>query len=260
MIVVFDIETIPDLDGGRTLHDLKGLDAEETAKAMLAARRTKVPDTDFLPLHLHQVIAISVAVRWDTDRFVVKSLGDLEADEKWMVQEFFKAVEKVPTLVSWNGNGFDLPILQYRAMIHSIQSATYWDTGEFSNEFKWNNYQSRYHRRHIDVMDMLSRYQPRASASLDDICRLIGLPGKLGVGGENVFGAYLDGNLKAIRDYCEIDALSTYLVYLRFELVRGHYSRQQYENELLLVKEWLSEANGGHFAEFLSSWQSALES
>ena len=260
MIVVFDIETIPDLDGGRKLYGLEGIDAKETAKAMLAARRTKIPDTDFLPLHQHQVVAISVAVRWDTDKFLVRSLGDLESDEKQMVQEFFKAVEKVPTLVSWNGNGFDLPVLQYRALIHSVQSATYWDTGEFSNEFKWNNYQSRYHRRHIDVMDMLSKFQPRASASLDDICKLTGLPGKIGVGGENVFDAYLDGKLQEIRDYCEIDALSTYLVYLRFEFIRGKYSPQQYQSELKLVTEWLSNSDKDHFKELLKSWPSPLDS
>ncbi len=256
MLIVFDIETIPDLEGGRQLYGLHGIDAKATAKAMLAARRAKIPDSDFLPLHQHRVIAISVAARWSKDQFGVRTLGDPDSDEKEIVQKFFAIVEKSPTLVSWNGTGFDLPVLQYRALIHSIPSVTYWDTGEFNSEFKWNNYQSRYHKRHIDLMDTLSRFQPRAFASLDDICKLIGLPGKIGVGGDKVFDTYLDGKLQEIRDYCEIDALSTYLVYLRFELIRGNYTMQRYENELQLVRDWLANSNESHFQQFLSVWES----
>lgn len=256
MLIVFDIETIPDLDGGRKLYGLDGVDAKESAKAMLAARRTKVPDTDFLPLHQHRVIAISVAARWRKDQFEVRSLGDLDSDEKHIIQKFFAIVEKAPTLVSWNGTGFDLPVLQYRALVHSIPSVTYWDTGEFKNEFKWNNYQSRYHKRHIDLMDTLSRFQPRAFAPLDDICRLIGLPGKIGVGGDKVFDSYLDGKIQEIRDYCEIDALNTYLVYLRFELIRGNYTLQRYENEIQTVRDWLADSKTDHFQQYLSSWES----
>ena len=254
MIVVFDIETIPDVDGGRILYDLDGIEDKETAKAMLAARRVKVPDTDFLPLHQHRVVAISVAVRWDSNKFLVRSLGQLESDEKHLVQEFFKAVERAPTLVSWNGGGFDLPVLQYRALIHSVQCVTYWDTGDSNRDFKWNNYQSRYHRRHIDVMEILARYQARAFAPLDDICKLIGLPGKIGIGGENVFDSYLDGKLQEIRDYCEIDALGTYLVFLRLEYIRGQYSEQQYQSEIQLVRDWLSSSDKAHFKEFLDGW------
>ncbi|MDE0310251.1 MAG: 3'-5' exonuclease [Acidiferrobacterales bacterium] len=255
MLIAFDIETIPDLEGGRKLFDLDGIDDKETAKAMLAARREKVANADFLPLHQHRVVAISLAARWGKDQFGVRTLGDIESDEKEIVQKFFNIVEKSPTLISWNGNGFDLPVLQYRAMIHSIPSVTYWDTGKFNSDFKWSNYQSRYHNRHVDLMDILSRYQPRACAPLGDICKLIGLPGKLGVGGSNVFDAYLEGDLQGIRDYCEIDALTTFLVYLRFELIRGIYTEQRYENELQLVRNWLSESDAGLFQQFLSAWK-----
>ena len=256
MLIVFDIETIPDLEGGRKLYGLDEIDAKETAKAMLATRRTKVPDSDFLPLHQHRVVAISVAARWSKDQFGVRSLGDLDSEEKQVIEKFFAIVEKAPTLISWNGTGFDLPVLQYRGLVHSIPSVTYWDTGEYNNEFKWNNYQSRYHKRHIDLMDTLSRFQPRAFAPLDEICKLIGLPGKIGVGGDKVFDSYLDGKLQEIRDYCEIDALSTYLVYLRFELIRGNYTLQRYENELQLVRKWLTDSKQNHFQKFLIAWES----
>ena len=241
------------------MYDLQGIGLEETAKAMLATRRIKVEDTNFLPLHQHQVIAISVVVRWDQNNFLIKSLGNLNSSESELIHAFFRAIEKIPVLVSWNGSGFDLPVLQYRALIHGIVSATYWDTGDFDRDFKWNNYQSRFHKRHVDVMEVLSRFQPRASAALDEIAKLIGLPGKIGVGGANVFSAYCEGKLQEIRDYCEIDALNTYLIYLRFEYIRGNYSIKQYEEELLRTRNWLAESDKSHFQEYKHEWQKNLD-
>ncbi len=255
MNIAFDIETIPDTDGGQLLFDLQDLKTEEAAKAMMAARRAKIPDASMLPLHQHKVVAISVAARWDREGFIVKSLGDLDSTEKDLVSEFFRVVEKRPILISWNGSGFDLPVLQYRALIHSIVSTAYWDTGDFDREFRYNNYQSRFHKRHADIMEILARYQPRANASLDDIAKLIGLPGKSGVGGANVFDAYLAGQLQAIRDYCEIDALNTYLIFLRYELIRGAYSAAEYQREIELARNWLANSEINHFREYADEWR-----
>ena len=255
MIIAFDIETIPDLKAGEILLGLQGIEPEEAAKAMLAARRVKAPDAVMLPLHQQQIVAISVAVRWGDDHFRVQSLGNLESDENELVKSFFRSIDKSPVLVTWNGNGFDLPVLQYRALIHSIQSVRYWDTGSFDNASKWNNYQSRYHEQHIDLMDVLARYGFRGKASLDDITKMIGLPGKIGIGGEHVFAAYLRGELAEIRNYCEIDALNTYLVYLRFQYIRGFYTKEKYIEEQERTKNWLAASKEEHFLEFSENWQ-----
>jgi len=255
MIVAFDIETIPDLSTGEKLYGLEGIEAKEAAKAMLAARRTRVPDAVMVPLHLQRVAAISVTVRWNEENFMVKSLGSIDSDEKELVEIFFKSIDKNPTLVSWNGNGFDLPVLQYRALHHSIQNVRYWDTGTFDREMKWNNYQSRYHERHIDVMDTLARYSPRGMASLDDIAQLTGLPGKIGIGGASVFDAYLEGRSEEIRSYCEIDSLNTYLIFLRFQLIRGHFTDKEYQSEIQCVRNWLKNSDKPHFHEYLESWK-----
>ena len=69
-----------------------------------------------------------------------------------------------PQLVSWNGGGFDLPVLQHRALIHGVAAPRYWDWGDDDREFKFNNYLGRFHTRHLDLMDVLAMYQPRASA------------------------------------------------------------------------------------------------
>ena len=157
--------------------------------------------------------------------------------------------------MSWNGSGFDLPVLHYRSMLHGVVAGRYWETGGDDSSFRWNNYLNRFHDRHTDLMDVLSGYQPRASASLQDIALLLGLPGKLGMHGSLVWETFLDGDVGAIRDYCETDVLNTYLVYLRFELIRGHLSSDAYRGECDRVRTTLEDDGRPHVAEFLSAWR-----
>jgi len=253
-VLVFDIETVPDVETGRQFYGLEKIDDENVAKAMAALRREQTGDSDFLRHHLHRVIVISAALR-SGDSLRVWSLGDAGASEGEIIQRFFDGIEKyTPTLVSWNGSGFDLPVLHYRALKHGIAAPRYWETGADDQSFRWNNYLSRFHERHTDLMDVLSGYQPRAAARLDDIARLIGLPGKLGMDGAAVWPNFLAGRLEAIRDYCEIDVVNTYLVYLRYELMRGNLDRQAYERELTLTRETLAAADKPHFREYLAEW------
>jgi predicted PolB exonuclease-like 3'-5' exonuclease len=253
-IFVFDIETIPDVDSGRRLHALDGLDDADTGKAMLHLRQQQT-GSEFLPLHLQRICAISVVLR-HADKVKVWSLGDPQAPEAELVQRFFDGVDKfTPTLVSWNGGGFDLPVLHYRALLHGIQAPRYWDTGGDDRDFKWNNYLSRYHERHTDLMDVLAGYQLRANAKLDEIASMLGFPGKMGMSGAKVWDAYQAGEIEAIRNYCETDVLNTYLVYLRFELIRGHLTPESYQQELGLLRDTLAQDERGHIAEFLGHWQ-----
>ena len=252
-IFVFDIETIPDVDSGRRLFDLAGLDEADTGKAMLHLRQQQT-GSEFLPLHLQRICAISVVLR-HADKVRVWSLGEPDAPEAELVQRFFDGIDKfTPTLVSWNGGGFDLPVLHYRALLHGVQAPRYWDTGGEDRDFKWNNYISRYHERHTDLMDVLAGYQPRASAKLDDIASMLGFPGKMGMSGAKVWDAYLAGEIGAIRDYCETDVLNTYLVYLRFELIRGHLTPAAYQHELDLLRDTLEKDGRAHIAEFVKHW------
>ena len=104
-ILVFDIETIPDIEAGRKLFGLDGLSDEETALAMFALRRAKV-GTDFLPHYLQKICAISVVLSHGS-QVKVWSLGDEDSNEKELITRFFAGIEKhTPTLVSWNGSGW----------------------------------------------------------------------------------------------------------------------------------------------------------
>ena len=112
----------------------------------------------------------------------------------------------------------------------------------------------RFHWRHLDLMDVLSGYQARARAGLSDIAVLLGFPGKLGFDGSQVWDAYLRGELARIRHYCETDVLNTWLVFLRFQYMRGRLSAAGLADELLRTRAWLTEAKQPHFDEFLAAW------
>lgn len=252
--LVFDIETIPDAEGYRQLHNLStDLTDEEVVNLALHQRRQQ-NGTDFLPLHLHKVCAISCAMR-DDEGFRIWTLGTAESDEAEMIQRFFDGIEKYsPQIISWNGGGFDLPVLHYRGLVHNVQAPRYWDMGDDDRDMKWNNYISRYHMRHLDLMDVMAMYSPRANAPLDDLAKLCGFPGKLGMDGSKVWDAYKQGNIQDIRDYCETDVANTHLVYLRFQLMRGHLGKNAYEQEVDLVRETIEGYQGKHWDAYISAW------
>ena len=250
----FDIETIPDVDSGRLLYDLDGLSDDDVGTAMRFMRLQQT-GSDFLPLHLQRVVAISVAFRTG-DSFKVWSLGDRDADEAEIIGRFFEGVERYsPELVSWNGSGFDLPVLHYRALKHGIQAPRYWETGDHDREFRYNNYLSRFHWRHIDLMDVLAGFQPRGRASLEQIAVMLGFPGKLGMSGDKVWDCWLDGGIDDIRNYCETDVLNTHLVYLRFQLMRGELDEKRLDREYELVRSTIEAMGESHLDEFLKAWQ-----
>lgn len=252
----FDIETIPDVEFGRDVMGLDGLSDADVATAMMF-KRQQASGTEFLPLHQHRVVAISVALR-TADSFKVWTLGDEDSSEADIVGRFFDGIERyTPDLVSWNGSGFDLPVLHYRALKHGVQAPRYWEVGDNDREFKWNNYQSRYHWRHVDLMDVLAGFNPRANAKLDEIASMLGFPGKLGMSGDKVWDKYLDGGLRDIRDYCETDVLNTWLVFLRFEHMRGRLDDDDIAREFKLVRDTLEKMDQPHLNEFLAAWPGA---
>ncbi len=254
-VLVFDIETVPDTEAGRRLYDLSNLSDAEVAAVMYSRRQQETDGrTEFLRQHLHRVVAISLVLRRE-DRISCWSLGDAEAPEEELLARFFEGIDRFsPTLVSWNGSGFDLPVLHYRALRHGVNAARYWETGDEDQSFRWNNYISRYHARHTDLMDVLAGYQPRASAPLHEVATLLGFPGKLGMDGAKVWDAWLAGDVAGIRDYCETDVLNTYLVYLRYELMRGRLTPEALSRETTLLREYLQAEDRPHFQAFLQAW------
>lgn len=250
-VVVFDIETVPDVETGRDIHELEGLTDSEVEQAM-SAHRQQLRGNDFQPVHLHRVVSIAIALRRN-DELRVMSLGNREDGEAELVRQFFGGIDKYrPVLVSWNGSGFDLPVLHYRALKHGITARTYWAT---DGPAKWDSYLGRYQFRHTDLMDVLAIYNARNYAPLHETAVLLGFPGKLGMDGSMVAGAFREGKIDEIRAYCETDVLNTYLVYLRFLLLRGQLNASGYEAELARAREFLAASDEGHWKEYADAWQ-----
>ncbi|MGH8427047.1 MAG: 3'-5' exonuclease [Gammaproteobacteria bacterium] len=253
-VLAFDIETVPDVETGRRLYGLDGLDVADVVRAMRTLRREKTGH-DFIALHLQRVVAVACVLE-DGNNVRIWSLGQSDSDEAELISRFFEGLKRYrPTLVSWNGSGFDLPVLAYRALHHGLTAPRYWDVGDDDRDFRYNNYFSRYHWRHVDLMDVLSHYQLRAAAPLDEIARLIGLPGKSGMHGAEVADAWLAGGIEEIRNYCETDALNTYLVWLRFELLRGNLAPQTYRERIGELRATLAaDTERPHLTEFAGHW------
>jgi predicted PolB exonuclease-like 3'-5' exonuclease len=253
-VLAFDIETVPDVAGIRRLHGLPAdLPDAEIAEIAFQMRRVK-SGSDFLAPHLHRVVVVSCVLRSDEGLKVFS----LEGQEKDIIQRFYDGLEKfVPQLVSWNGGGFDLPVLNYRGLAHGVQASMFWETGDENRDFRYNNYVSRYHSRHLDLMDVLAMYQPRNNAPLDEVAQLAGLPGKIGIGGAKVWEAWLAGEAARIRDYCEADTANTYLLFLRYQLLRGVFSKDHYQAEIQMLRGYLQEQNKPHWREFLKLWNEA---
>lgn len=258
-VLVFDIETIPDLAGLRQLRATPAAVGDAALWAEIQAERMADGKSDFMPHHLQRVVVISCVFR-SAEGLRVHSFVDRGpegvSEEGRVIQQFFTTVEKkVPQLVSWNGGGFDLPVLHWRGLRHGVVASKYWDLGEDDREFKWNNYIGRYHTRHLDLMDLLAMYQPRANAPLDAMAKLAGFPGKLGMDGSAVFGAWQAGQVEDIRRYCETDVMNTYLLYCRFQKMRGGFSEAEYEREIAFVRETLLASSEPHWAEYLAAWR-----
>lgn len=257
-ILTFDIETIPDIEHAKKLYEIEQLNDMDAWK-IIQLKRMEKTGHDFLPHFLQKIVAISIVFQ-NSNQIKIWSIGNDGETEAEIIQRFFMGLEKYqPTLVSWNGGGFDLPVLHYRAMLHHVQASVYWENGENIPEFKWNNYTGRYHQRHTDVMDVLSSYQNRAFAPLDEFAQILGLPGKIGLHGSEVFSAYQKGNIADICNYCESDVLNTHLIYLRFLWIKANITYQQYMNTLEQIEQYIyKNQHQEHWKSFLPYLQNTM--
>jgi len=211
-VIVWDIETVPDLKGFAAANGHIGKSDDEV-RAELG---------DKFPKHIyHSIICIGalVAHREDSSHWIVDALGAPhvgERSEKELIASFVDKIAALsPQLVTFNGSSFDLPVLRYRAMVHGVAAPG----------LAARQYFHRYTEDAVDLCEVLSSFSSQAKATLHEICRVMGLPGKPdGMTGAEVEKYYRDGHIREIAEYCESDVLITYRVWLRYELFRARLS------------------------------------
>jgi len=264
-LFVFDIETVPDTDAVPNLTGFNDPDVQ-ARRDDLSRYHLDVTSgrSDFPRQPFHKVVAISfleaeIEREGPFEAYHMRELrsgGEAGFDEKKLLQGFFTYFERLkPRLVSFNGRSFDLPVLKYRAMVHGISAPWLWNAGD-----KWNSYSSRYSADwHCDLLETLSDFGASARVKLNEVASVLGLPGKFGVDGGNVATMIDNGEINAVRDYCETDVLNTYLLYLRFMHHKGQLTTDNHNKAVSDVISMI-QAEGNerpHLMAFMDAWGDA---
>jgi 3'-5' exonuclease len=232
MICVFDCETIPDATLIRHTLGIEGNDLEISKKAIELQEQKS--GSGFLPHPYHQVVSIAAVIADEYGYF--KKVGSFPRDvpsphEKELLESFLGYLDThQPKLISFNGRGFDLPMLFLRAMKYNLTCPAYFETDNPQHgKSKWENYRQRYSERfHVDLLDSLGHFGAVRTLKLDVVCSMVGLPGKYDVSGDQVMDLYYTGEQTKICEYCESDVLNTYWLYLKYELLKGNLSLTEY--------------------------------
>jgi len=264
--IIFDIETIPDADATRRLLSQYDLD-DTAARDALSDYFIEKTDgrNDFPRQPFHQVVAISYGHLLhepgeDGMELVLRQIatgGEASNDEKEILIGFFNLIEtRAPRLVSFNGRGFDIPVLKYRAMIHGLSCPRWFSEGD-----KWNNYDARYGKNyHVDLLEHLSDFGASARCSMHEVATSFAIPGKLETSGDHVRDMFEQGELAAIRNYCETDVCTTMLIFLRWQLFQGAVSEAAYARTILGIRNYLEHEaeERPHLGEFLAIWDKMI--
>lgn len=264
-ICVFDCETIPDANLLRKIYDFDGDDLEVSLQAF--EQQKSVSGSEFLPIIFHKVVAISAVMADEFGRF--DRVSTLKGEnEREILSKFINFINEYnPRLVSFNGRGFDLPMIMARAMRYNLLATAYFEVeNKILNKNKWENYKSRYDGRfHIDLLDHISDFGAVRSLKLDTLCASLNLPGKYDVSGDQVLELFYNGEIEKINEYCESDVLNTYWLFLKYELLRANLTLEDYTNYIKLMSEYLAKncINRGYtsvFCEFIEKELKRLKS
>ncbi len=245
MICVFDIESVPDIELLQAIFHYEG-DPMDICKQAFAAQKEN-SGSEFLPLSFHKIISIASVLADDFGNFIkvghFAKNTPLADREEVLLQEFSAFLNKQnPRLVSFNGRGYDMPLIGVRALKYNINLFGYYevDNPQFGKN-KWENYRQRYSERfHLDLYDTLGNYGATRALSLDALCKMAGIMGKYEVCGSQVHEIiFRDNNLAQVDFYCQSDVLNTYWLFLKFELTKGMLQFNDYIANLIKMKESL---------------------
>jgi predicted PolB exonuclease-like 3'-5' exonuclease len=235
-VVVFDLETVPDLTAGRELiQAAPGADDKQVRQALgqRYARAGEDPSLAFVKVPLQKIVCIGAiyAEREDRGPWTVTRSGVVhvgQRPERELVQSFIESLSETPSpqLVGFNSSAFDLPVLRYRAFALAIPA-------QVIHGGNGKDYWYRFGRDHLDICDVISSFGASARPSLAELAALFGIPAKIdGVDGSQVEAMVAAGRIEEVAAYCDTDIFVTYLVFLRFVLVTGSIGADGYSASL----------------------------
>ena len=218
--IVFDVETIPDLDYGKKNMNLDGLSDEDIGRSMFFQQLQKKGD-EFLPIDLHKIITVSC---------IAEENKTVELRSFTVLKHFIDFIKDADHFVTWNGHRFDIPVISFRAIIENLVIS----------------YKLLHDNHHTDLKAVLSNGNIALISGLDRVSKHLGLPGKAFHSGKVVWDLYLENKMHEIIQYCETDVLNTYLIYIHHQHTIGEISKDQLREKKETLKSFLSSSENHH--------------
>jgi 3'-5' exonuclease len=218
-VIVWDLETVPDLAAAARMLDLGNAPEAEVREALGAGFPKH-------PLHKIACIGALIASR-QPEGWRIDALGAPQ-----LISDFIERVGELrPQLITFNGHSFDLPVLRYRAMVNRISAAG----------LQVRQYFHRYTDDALDLCDVLGSYVPGGKVKLDEVSKILGLTGKPdGIDGSRVEEMVLTGQIAEVARYCESDVLNTYRVWLVYELFRAAITTRELDWSENQIREFVA--------------------
>jgi len=255
--VVFDTESVPN---GELIRRTKFPGQEITvedaiAKAMAEAKEKSWNGSDFLPVTFQMPICFAV-MRLDAQYNLLGLTSYCEPTEAEITRKFWKGTSNYvnrdtgASLVSFNGRTFDVPLMEMAAFRHGVAA-------NFHFEEKYGP-RYRYGSWHFDILEFLTNTGAcKLAGGLDVLCKSIGVPGKSGTNGGDVYQLWREGQYQAISNYCQRDVIDTYLVFLRCQVIRGLLTIDREAQLHEALAGWLKNQSSERpfLSEYLRDWR-----
>ena len=261
--LLFDCETVPDLAAGGQMLGMTGA-PDSAVRHRLGehyAKDGRAPEAAFIKCVLHRIVALTVMQvdAWPPDigyRLTWLSTRHLGTHrEAEIIQPFVSSLLEpcpmTPILVGFNSSGFDLPLIRYRALALGISAPALHKRAGNSRDYFY-----RYGRDHIDLCEKLSNFGATSRPSLAELCAICEIPVKIGgIDGSQVEKLALLQRWREIGEYCETDVMALYLLFLRYQLVVGELTPDEYAASMAGVNSFISENSSkwSHLAPFITA-------
>ena len=255
--LIFDIESVA--DGALVAKVRYPGDSLSPEKAITRYREELLEQrgTDFVPYTFQ--MPVSVVVAKVSSAFELLDLIALD-EPQWrphiITEHFWRGWQRYqrPTLVSFNGRTFDMPLMELAAFRFGLSIPSWFETKARTYEQPRNRYNSRYH---LDLHDLLTNYgASRFNGGLNLAANLLGKPGKIDVQGDMVQDLFDQGKLAEINNYCRCDVLDTYFVFLRSMVLLGDLDLEGEQRLVARTKTWLEQRASQQAAltTYLENW------
>ncbi len=254
--LVFDIESIAD---GELISKVKYAGENYSAGEAVDTYCGELLErfgSEFIPSTYHLPVAIAIIKVDEQLRIIdIVTLDAPEYRPHMIAKNFWDGwrAYKMPTLVSFNGRSYDIPVMELAAFRYGISIPEWFNL----NEKSWGQRRNRYnHTAHFDLQDILTNFGATRyfTGGLNLAANLLGKPGKMGIAGHMVQDLYNQGEIARINDYCRCDVLDTYFVLLRTKVLTGDITLDQEQQLVAEAHQWLEDHAEDHpiYAEYLA--------